>query len=353
MKNDSGHIDYDRLTAYIAGEGSVEEQQTVKGWIEASDENRGIYEQYKKIFELDYNSDINTETRSDPGVVFDTDMAWNKVSQRTKLRKKDSKVIHLPPDSSIEDHSGIKSFPWLKIAASVLIGMSLLLYFVDQKDSSEVVIAFDKGINEYYLPDSSKVVLQGASEIVYNKDFNDNHRMLRFEGKAYFDVERKEQLPFIVDTEHGQVKVLGTAFLIEENEENMVVEVERGKVSLSSHESNLKSGIILVQSEKGILDIKKNDLHKSILTDLNHLYWANHKLTYRQESLRKVLDELNIIFNKEILYDSSTIADCRVTAIFKDQKFEDILKNISISLEFDYIISGNQVEITSNGCHTN
>ncbi len=354
MKNDGKHIDYDKLTAYIAGEGSAEERQSMKAWIDDSEENRQIYEQFKKTFELDYTADPDAANISPGNVVFDTDKAWNKVAQIVKFEEEEAdNVIEFSPDIPDQQSKTIKSFPWLKIAASVLIGISVLYYLVYTPDAGQVVISFNEGINEHMLPDSSKIVLQGATEIAYDKNFNQRHRSLRLKGKAYFSVERNEALPFIVDTEYGQVKVLGTAFLVEENEKNMTVTVERGKVSFASQQSNLTSSVILEKGEQGILEIEKNIFHESKIANLNHLYWANRKLTYRQESLQNVLTELEAIFDREILYDSTAIADCRMTAVFKDQKFEDIIKNISASLQFDYVIADNRVEITSNGCIKN
>lgn len=353
MKNNGEHIDYDKLTAYIAGEGSEEERQAMQKWIEASEDNRKIYEQHKKVFNLDYTSDIPPDDQEDAGVIFNTDKAWNKVAQKTGLAEEGSKTIQLPSELPDEDKEVDKSFPWLKIAASVLIGAAFLFYLLSQQDDSQVTISFEEGINEYYLPDSSRIVLNGSSEIRYDKDFNRNNRSIRLEGKAYFDVIRNEELPLTVDTEYGQVRVLGTAFVVDENEDNMTVEVERGKVSLASHGSDAGSKIILEQSEKGTLDIENNTLTKTTLPSLNHLYWANQKLTYRQAPLQEVLTDLAGIFEKEILYNPNDIADCRVSAVFSSQRFEDILQNVSVVMNFDYVISENRIEIISNGCGAN
>ena len=353
MRNDGEHIDYDKLTAYIAGEGSVEERQAMKAWIDASEDNRSIYEQYKKVFQLDYTADAITENNEEEGVLFNTNDAWNKVAQKTGLTSEEHKTIQLPADLPEENKNAGNSLPWLRIAASLVIGMALLFYLVNQQAGKEVKVTFNEGINEYYLPDSTRVVLNGSSELVFAKNFNRNHRTVQLDGKAYFDVVRNEQLPLIVDTEHGQVKVLGTAFAVEENDDNMIVQVERGKVSLSSHQSNREARITLEQNEQGILDVANNTLNKSKLSSLNHLYWANRKLTYRQAPLQEVLNDLALIFEKEILYNPNAIIDCRVSAVFNDQKFEDILKNISVVMDFDYVISESRIEIKSNGCDAN
>ncbi|MDN5202424.1 FecR family protein [Fulvivirgaceae bacterium BMA10] len=353
MSNEDKHIDYDRLTAYITGEGTSEERQFIKNWIEASEENRHVFEQCRKILELDFT--IETEGIEDIAPAdnrFDTDKAWNNVAQKIIKPEKEAKIVDLP---SQQDKHKKKQFAWIPVAASVLIISTLALTFFLLRDQNNqpIRIASNEGIYEYYLPDSSKVVLQEASEIVYNKAFDNKHRTLSLKGKAYFDVIRNEKIPFIINTQHGKVSVLGTSFLVEENDNNIIVEVEKGKVSLSSLSETSEATIILERNEKGVLDISNNTVHKTQLSSLNHLYWANKKLTYSQTPLQTALDELSVIFKKEIVYDPGAIANCRISAVFKDQHFEDILNSISISLQFDYTVKDNKVEISSHGCQTN
>ena len=93
-------------------------------------------------------------------------------------------------------------------------------------------------------------------------------------------------------------------------------------------------------------------LHKSTLKNVNQLYWANKRLSYRQEQLSNVFDELSGIFDKEIDYDPVKLAKCRITGVFMDQSFEEIMKNMAISMDFEYSIDNNQVVIISDGCET-
>ena len=352
MKNDGENIDYDRLTAYIAGEGLAEERQAMQDWIDASEDNRRIYEQHKKIFLLDYDVDHAVTPDDRKEVFFNTDDAWKKVAGKTGLGTADDKTIELPAEPAGGTAPGGRPVRWLGIAASVLIGLALWFYFANQQ-GNQVTVSFEQGINAYYLPDSTRIVTSGATRLVFDKNFNHNHRTLKMKGKAYFDVVRNTELPFIIDTEYARVSVLGTAFSVVESKDNLTVEVERGKVSLASQQSEEEARILLKQNEKGILDIEKNTLRKTKLSDLNHLYWANRKLTYRQAPLQEVLNNLATLFEKKILYDAGAIAGCRVSAVFNDQKFEDILENISVVMDFDYVITENQIEIISGGCDAN
>ena len=352
MKNDGENIDYDKLTAYIAGEGSAEERQAMQEWIDASEDNHRIYEQYRKVFLLDYDVEPEPQPVDRSDMVFNTDDAWKKVAGKTGLNTADTKTIKLPAEPAGEPSPGGRSFPWLGVAASVLIGLALWFYFANQQ-AKQVTVSFKGGINEYYLPDSTRVVASGATRLVFNKNFNRSHRTMKMEGKAYFDVVRNVELPFVIDTEYARVTVLGTAFSVAESNDNLTVEVERGKVSLASQQSEAEARILLGQNEKGILDIEKNTLSKTKLSDLNHLFWANRKLTYRQAPLQEVLENLATLFDKKILFDPEVIAGCRVSAVFNDQQFEDILENISVVMDFDYVITENQIEIISGGCDAN
>jgi ferric-dicitrate binding protein FerR (iron transport regulator) len=80
------------------------------------------------------------------------------------------------------------------------------------------------------------------------------------------------------------------------------------------------------------------------------LYWANKRLAYRQTPLADVLDEIGVIFDKEIVYDRESIDSCKITGLFRDQNFEEIIENIALSFPINYTMTGDRVEITSNGC---
>ncbi|MEL7001409.1 MAG: FecR domain-containing protein [Bacteroidota bacterium] len=350
MKKDESHIDQEQLTAYIAGEGTEQERSVVENWINTSEENRQHYENHLKVYQLNYISDGDQENNTTTSYTFNVDQAWQKVSQQSEIHPTTGKLVEFPKKD--DDSKRKFMFGWMKIAATILIGVSLVYFFIGRPDTTPITIAFKQGYSEYYLPDSSKVAFQGESEITYSPDFNISNRDLILSGAAYFDVKHNPDIPFIIKTQHGKIEVLGTAFSVEENDSNITVQVERGKVSLALIDDTL-SPIMLERDEVGVLNLDTKTANKSKSDDLNNLYWANKRLTYRQRPLTVVLEELTQLFDKEIIYDHQVLEDCRITAVFKNQKFEDIINNLSVSLQFEYQISGDRVEINSNGCQTN
>jgi ferric-dicitrate binding protein FerR (iron transport regulator) len=113
------------------------------------------------------------------------------------------------------------------------------------------------------LPDGSVVYLNRNSSIEYDGDFDP--RRVRASGELFFSVAEGES-PFIVSTELGEIKVVGTEFGVKSDHEEIEVEVEEGTVELSTEEHNnkvshgerahFKKGNNGIQKEKAKLQFK-------------------------------------------------------------------------------------------------
>ncbi|MEJ2004871.1 MAG: FecR domain-containing protein [Cyclobacteriaceae bacterium] len=318
------HIDFQGLAAFINGELSSEEVSRWEAWIRESDENEAIFLEALKLLEPD--PELESGTASIP---FDSRQAWQKVEGRLDNKNSGKRV-------------------WLRLAAAILLTVSVAGYWVYSSYFTDIVYRQSAGVSTYVLPDSSRVVLSGPAILTLDRAFSERHRTLSLEGRAYFDVKRDTSLTFEINTPRGRVQVLGTAFLVEETADSLYVLVDRGKVSVGLRRSSNR--IILEKNDEAVIRFSDQVVQVDELENTNKLYWATKKLTYRSEPLSAVLDELGQIFNVDIQYDPLKMSDCRITAVFLDQNLPEILENISLSLPVEYTISGNRVEITTNGC---
>jgi len=316
------HIDFEGLAAFVNGELPEEEEVRWNAWIAESKVNEAIYLQALKLLEPD------PETSRRPSMPFDSKQAWKRVEAR--LDNRDSGRV------------------WWRIAAAVLLVVSVAGYWVYSSYFTDIVYRQSAGIATYILPDSSTVVLNGPAVLSFSRSFNTKHRTLSLEGRAYFDVRRDTSLTFVINTPRSQVRVLGTAFLVSETSDSLHVLVDRGRVSVGLLTSN--ELLVLERNDEAVIRFSDEQISVGQLENTNKLYWANKRLTYRSEPLAVVLEELEDIFDVEIDYDAQVISDCRITAVFLDQNLEEVLENISLSLPVEYTISGNRVEITTNGC---
>src|SRR5699024_1421277 len=62
------------------------------------------------------------------------------------------------------------------------------------------------------LPDGSKVWLNSASSIHYPTAFTGKERKIKITGEVYLEVAKDVEHPFIVQTRHSDIQVLGTHF---------------------------------------------------------------------------------------------------------------------------------------------
>lgn len=337
MAKKDQHIDYNLLAKYLAGECTNEELKQIESWLSENGENRAILSQSRKLFADKRTADTSGK------ITFDTSRAWNKVQPRLDM-------TGMRPSDVVIQKNRFLYIAW-RVAAVLLITIGSIYYFYT-KQAGELLYETSYGqIEEYYLIDSTRVVLRENSSLRTDNKFNINNRQVRLTGIAYFDVAKNPEKPFIVTTKNARVSVLGTQFLVDESNPDAVsVTVESGKINFASRRAPEKVSVILEKNEKAELRIDDDKILKSTVSSLNNLYWANNKLIYKQQSLDLVLDELGTIFKKTVVYDVASVRNCKLTAVFRDENFDSILQHIAQSLDLKYEVRNGQYVIDANGC---
>ena len=83
------------------------------------------------------------------------------------------------------------------------------------------------------LEDGSVVYLAQESTLKYPEHFAEDRREVNLQGEAFFDVAKKPEQTFMIETERVRVEVLGTAFNVRSNGgEAFSLSVKRGKVKV-------------------------------------------------------------------------------------------------------------------------
>ena len=176
------------------------------------------------------------------------------------------------------------------IAATVLIVVSIWLYTATEniKTSPGETYAFR-------LPDDSRVVLHDGSSLSYRKIFW--NRKVKLSGEAYFEVEKGEG--FLVNTDLGDVHVLGTRFLVHETEDKFTVQCYEGRVKTSYNEDSwiLEPGTRFF----GQVDTAEKEVVKN---EEDYPGFAMFSMTFRNMPLPEVIDELEQFFGVDIQLNS-------------------------------------------------
>lgn len=84
------------------------------------------------------------------------------------------------------------------------------------------------------LEDGSVVYLAQESTLKYPEHFAADNRKVNLQGEAFFDVAKKHQQTFLIETEQVRIEVLGTAFNVRSHDDGLFrLSVQRGRVKVS------------------------------------------------------------------------------------------------------------------------
>ena len=110
-----------------------------------------------------------------------------------------------------------------------------------------------------FLPDGSVVYLNHNSAIKYDKEFDS--RVIELNGEAFFNV-KADGSTFLVTTEFGDIKVIGTEFNVKTVADRIEVDVKSGLVELKTkyNGSKVEKGMkaIYKEGDKTVQQIKSN-----------------------------------------------------------------------------------------------
>ena len=176
-----------------------------------------------------------------------------------------------------------------KVAAVLVIALGIA--FTIRNFSTETQYALNGKRNSFLLPDHSEVVLNAGSEVNYKKLNWDNHRNLKLKGEAYFKVAEGEK--FEVETNLGNVAVLGTQFNVKARKNRLNVTCFEGRVKV-----NYQNKEIILSRGQSVIFENGKQVNTSI--DDAKPDWLENKIGFNKDNLNTILDEIRRQYNIEI-----------------------------------------------------
>ena len=340
---------YEILAKHFSKETSKEEDTFIEEWKKSSDKNSLIYEEVKTLWE---NSSKQNKFE------FNSDQAFELVSSKLQLNNK--------PKLSVLPGINNRYIKLLKIAAVLLVVLGSSILLINKFNSSDSIgniVVYEETFQEIISPkgvfkklqlvDGTKIKLNGGSKIKLIKDDFLNNRIVHLSGEAFFEVENVDNAPFKIFTKDAEVKVLGTKFNVTswDKLDEVKVAVLEGKVSLKSNTKSQSKEVLLTNSEMSKLsEDEKPTLPVKVNINEEILFWLNNELRFYNTPLKNVLVRLESFYNVEIKVKDLEILTKHLTANFKDESLEEVMKVISIALNLQYSIeNNNQIKLSMNG----
>jgi ferric-dicitrate binding protein FerR (iron transport regulator) len=262
-----------------------------------------------------------------------------------------------------------KIWIWSLATASVLAAAFLFAWRnygtevtpTEQKTFSEVSTK-PGSKTKLVLPDSSVVWLNAGSKLTYNEQFGVKNRNATLTGEAFFEV-KKTGIPFIIQTNSVQIKVLGTSFNVRSYPDEKTTETSliHGKVEITlnnrpGEKYTLKPNeklIIANEPEKILNKVPGKKEPLVMISSLTHLEdstiietsWVENKLVFRDESFADVARKMERWYGVTIEFTDEAVARYHLYGSFTRENITEALDALRIGFHFNYRIEGEKILI--------
>lgn len=298
------------LHKYFKGNTSVEEEKRILDWVDESEENRKTLQKERMLFDIALFTDTKTHKREKAG-------------------------------------TGPRILPMLRwsarIAAAVIVVVScglLIKEYQYNKGAQLQTVTVPAGQRaQITLSDGTKVWLNSKSTLSYTSGFGRRDRNVELDGEAYFEVAKNKDIPFNVNTETNQVRVVGTHFNI------------CAYKGSDEFEATLVEGIVDIyarNNDRPLTRLTKNEFFasyqgkhkKTVLPSYDYLRWREGLYCFDDAPFSSILTKLEKYYNVKITVENPDVLNYRCTGKFKEQDgIEHILKVIQKDQSFTYSIN--------------
>ena len=234
------------------------------------------------------------------------------------------------------DQKKLRNLSWYWIAAVA----ALLVFFVGIYQafvfSNETATASAQKA-QVILPDHSAVTLDAQSRMSYPSWFAMN-RTVKLEGQAYFEV--KKGSTFSVQTEQGEVKVLGTHFSVTNRDRYFEVICYEGRVKVSRRSQSK----VIIAGEA--VRFYRDQFERFVPTNLKKPEWLQNTSVFKNAPLEYVFLQLGFEYGKTVSYPK-VLKQVRFSGSFTHDNLQTALQSICIPLQRQYEINDNGIIVIS------
>ena len=198
---------------------------------------------------------------------------------------------------------------WGQYAAVFLCAVLLTWFVSNRMDRASSIMQIEVPLGQYMnltLADGTNVYLNSGTVFKYPTAFTGKERKVEIDGEGFFKVTHQENdVPFIVKTSKGNVRVLGTKFNVEAYKEKDQLETSliEGKVEVIVGDER----VILNPNEKVLLVNGK--LEKESLYDSSCYSWTSGIIEFNNIRFEDLMGEFEKIYGVRIVINNADLKD--------------------------------------------
>ena len=344
------HETEDWLIAFLSGELGEREEENVRVWLEASQENRNAYESlmkdYLRIRWVQENVQIREEQAKK--IIFSSlkkkrnltpyygvaaSIAVLLIATLFFFIREDKQVVS--EKLVVSEIKPIQSKAMLVLSTGEQIQLTKSTQKIQEQDGSVLKIDSVMGVQydalstkrvekpiynkivvprggEYFvtLSEGTKVWLDADSELEYPVFFSGDFREVKLKGNAYFCVTKKNDKPFVVRAGEFSLKVYGTEFNVNaydlQNIETVLVNGSIGfKANISTPERMMAPNELAVSdSRTGQSEIHQVDIYP-------YIAWKNQNIVFVNERLESIMEKMARWYDVTVFFQDESLKDLR------------------------------------------
>lgn len=363
---DRMHINWDIIVRRILNESSEDENKLVDDWLAEDEANREYYRKAKHYFDVYYTGEETREVDSEGA--WDEFVAYTGKSSRKLLWKKvvgyAAAVIILlgvgftywMSDNGVEQPKTVavnqplkpgtmKAFLIFNSGEHIALTDSSVLEQVVEEYKQKMVASQGQGMllekeeyntliiprgGEYnlVLADGTSVKLNADSKLSFPDKFIGKERRVRLEGEALFHVAKDSEHPFIVETENGEIEVLGTVFNVNAypDEEFVQTTLVEGKVAFQG--AGMLDALVITPGEQVTYDKETREADVAKVDTEIYTAWAEGKWIIEGERLENIMKQLARWYDVKVFYQNPQVKDLVFTGDLEKYNNCEVVLNI-------------------------
>ncbi len=262
---------------------------------------------------------------------------WNEIESKVNPKPK-RKFLQLP--SRFYRIAAILLFP-----ICMAMGAYIASGFGEELGETFQVMV-DKGQKaNIVLPEGTKVWINSGTKIKYT--YQKDVLRVYLEGEAYFEVSKKEDRHFIVNSNDINVESLGTTFNVKgyPTDNFVTVSLLEGKVKVYDNATETlmkpKETLIFNKQDKSFV---KQDIKDSREVD----FWRRNILYFRSTTLAEIGTTLERMYGVTIKFEDEGLKDVPFSGSIRNSSLNNIFHIISLTYPITYTINDDTITLSKD-----
>lgn len=335
---------------WLAGTASEAESKQWQKWLNAAPARRETWAEAKTLWQA---------AQFQPAALPQVEIELQKLQQRLELSQANTIVARRSPVQGLKfaRETGLR-FSWKSLGAFAMAAAVLFAVFwraeianlLNHEETQQTAFTEYGQRKQFQLPDGSLVVLNAHSTLRFSSDWGKaSERSVMLHGEAYFEVVPRmrqnstEPLAFVVRTGDGEIRVVGTKFVVYERNFGTRVVVEEGSVKVNP--VNAKAAQTLLAAGQ-LSEFRRGDT--SVVTQSAgsgfHTTWWREDWQLEGTTFAEVIRRLEETYNVRVEVQDEALLQRKLSGAVENRDLEILIAALAKALRVDVSREGSVIK---------